>query len=286
YTRSCIKPIQALPVLTTGASEEYGFNDREIAIISGSHSGEREHLNTVLSILNKSGLQPSLLKCKGHTPFHKETAKEVREEFKPLHDNCSGKHSGALAACKKMGWDLESYLDIHHPLTLEIIHIIASLTGLEKEEVHVGIDGCDIPNFAIPIDSMARLFVMLMDPPDGRLGPLLQRIGNSMMKNPFMVAGTDRFDTVIMRDLPGTVLSKAGAAGLQSVALRTEDGWLGIALKVEDGAYSMIPPLTYHVIAELGIRIDSRNKYNNPEVKTRSGRVVGMNHVFGSLLKV
>jgi L-asparaginase II len=183
-----------------------------------------------------------------------------------------------------MGWDLESYLEIDHPLTLELIGIISSLTGLSRELVHVGSDGCDIPNFAIPIDSMAHLFVMLMEPPNNPLGPHLQRIGDAMIKNPLMVAGTDRFDTVIMNELPGRLLSKAGAAGLQSLGLKTEKGWLGIALKVEDGAYSMIPPLTYHVIRELGVSIDTRNKYNHPEVKTRSGKVVGLNHVFGSLL--
>jgi L-asparaginase II len=284
YTRSCIKPIQALPVLTSGAADEFGFDDRELAIISGSHSGEKVHLETVLSILKKSGIEPSALKCKGHAPFHKDTAKEMGGEFTPLHDNCSGKHSGALAACKKMGWDLESYLEMDHPLTLELIEIISELTGSDKERVHVGSDGCDIPNFAIPIDRMAHLFVMLMDPPRNSYGPHLKRLGQAMMNNPFMVAGTERFDTVIMNDFPGKVLSKAGAAGLQSIALRAEEGWLGIALKIEDGAYSMIPPLTYHVIEELGCGFKEKNSFNNPEIRTRSGRVVGLNHVLGHLL--
>jgi len=286
YTRSCIKPIQALPVLTTGAADRFGLNDRELAIISGSHSGEKEQVDTVLSILEKAGLDPSLLKCGGHTPFHKETAKVVGDLFTGLHDNCSGKHAGALAACRARGWDLDGYLQWDHPLTLEIISIISSLTGSKKENVLLGSDGCDIPNFAIPMDRMAHLFVMLMDPPEHELTPHLQRIGRAMIDNPYMVAGTDRFDTVIMEDFPGKLLSKAGAAGLQSVAIDTDDGWLGIALKVEDGAYSMIGPLTYHVIGELGIEIRTRNRYSNPEVKTRSGRIVGLHHVLGSLRAV
>jgi L-asparaginase II len=243
-------------------------------------------LKVVSSILEKAGLEKDLLKCKGHAPFNKEQAKAVGQNYTALHDNCSGKHSGALAACKHMGWDLGTYIEPDHPLTKEIVGSISQLTGLEKKEIHIGSDGCDIPNFAIPIDKMAQLFALLLETGDGPLTPSLERIGSSMMKNPFMVAGTDRFDTVIMNDFSGTVLSKAGAVGLQAVAARSEDGIVGISIKIEDGAYSsVIPVLTYHILSELGIESESENKYSKPSIKTRSGKIAGSIHSFGKMVK-
>jgi L-asparaginase II len=286
FTRSCIKPIQALPVLYTGAADEFGLSDREIAIISGSHSGEDEHLKTVRSILRKAGIEESSLKCKGHAPFNKEQAKLIGQDFTSIHDNCSGKHAGALAACKHMGWDMETYIDPDHPVTMEIVSSISKLTGLEDGEIFIGSDGCDIPNFAIPIDKMAQLFALIADPEKGLLSNDLGRIGEAMLEHPFMIAGTDRFDTVLMEDLSGLVISKAGAVGLQSFSALVEDGWLGIAIKIVDGAYgSIITKLTYHVLSELGIESSKENKYKTPQVKTRSGKKVGSVRSYGRLVK-
>jgi L-asparaginase II len=286
FTRSCIKPIQALPVLYSGAADEFNFTEKEIALISGSHSGEPEHLDTVNSILQKAGNDPKMLKCKGHTPFDKEEAKKIGKDFTSLHDNCSGKHAGALAACKHSNWDLETYIDPNHPLTLEIVSSISKLTGLEMKDINIGSDGCDIPNFAFPIEKMAQLFALLVDPGNSPYSQELSRIGDAMFKYPKMVAGTDRFDTVLMNDLPDIVLSKAGAAGLQTIAVKINDEWLGVSIKIPDGAYGkIIPKITYHVLSELGIESQSENKYNTPFVKTRSGKIVGNVHSFGKMVK-
>ncbi|MBN1540050.1 MAG: asparaginase [Candidatus Thermoplasmatota archaeon] len=284
YTRSCIKPIQALPLLYTGAAEHYALTEKEIAVISGSHSGEPEHLAAVRSILKKAGLDESYLKCHGHVPFNKEQARLIGEDFSSIHDNCSGKHAGALTACMYNGWDLDSYTDFEHPLTREIVRTISSLTGLDHDDVYLGVDGCDIPNFAVPMDSMARLFALLADPGNGPLKLHLATLGRSMMKNPYMVAGTDRFDTILMKDFPNRVLSKAGAVGLQTLSAFTDDDWVGISIKLVDGAYSSALPLvTYHVLSELGIKSTTENRYTKPLVTTRSGKVVGAMHSFGSL---
>ena len=286
FTRSCIKPIQALPLLFTGGADAFQLTDKEIATISGSHSGEPEHLETVRSILEKAGIEEEALKCKGHVPFNKDEARKIGQEFKPIHDNCSGKHAGALAACKHNGWDMDSYLGSEHPLTKEIVSAISNLTGLPEDEVHVGSDGCDIPNFAIPIDKMAQLFSLLMDPDRSGYHHELERLGGSMLAYPKMVAGTDRFDTVLMEDMKGIVLSKAGATGLQSIAVDVNGEWLGVAIKVKDGAYGqIIPKITYHILEELGVVSGNRNKYNTPLIKTRSSKKVGGIHSFGKMMQ-
>jgi L-asparaginase II len=55
----------------------------------------------------------------------------------------------------------------------------------------------------------------------------------AMHTHPFLVGGTDRFDTIVMEETKGAVVAKLGAEGVHSLLLR-ERG-IGIALKVEDG---------------------------------------------------
>jgi len=277
FTRSCIKPIQAVPVLSMGAAERYGFTDEEIAVISGSHSGQKEHLALVRSILRKAGLKEKMLKCGPHAPFHKPTAKALKGEPLPIHNNCSGKHASILALSKMMGWSLEDYLEVDHPVQREIIGVISSLTGTEPEAIGVGSDGCGVPNYAIPLRQMAHLFALLGDPSGTEYESELSRIKDSMLSHPFLVAGTDRFDTLLMEDLPGKLITKAGAQGIQATAVHTGKRWVGIAIKIEDGKYDAIGPISYHILEELGISIEGvgAEKYKAPIVKNTLGSKVG-----------
>ena len=60
------------------------------------------------------------------------------------------------------------------------------------------------------------------------------RLRKAVAAEPFFVAGTDRFDTVVMEALRERAFIKTGAEGVYCAAL-PEVG-LGIALKIEDGA--------------------------------------------------
>lgn len=70
-----------------------------------------------------------------------------------------------------------------------------------------------------------------------------------MLANPFLVAGTDRFDTVIMEEAPG-IVCKIGAEGVHSAAIVSAG--LGIALKVEDGASRAQYPALLALLQHLG----------------------------------
>ena len=70
-----------------------------------------------------------------------------------------------------------------------------------------------------------------------------------MLCNPFLVGGTDRFDTVVMTEAPG-ILCKIGAEGVHSAAI-VSDG-IGIALKVEDGASRAQYPALLALLQHLG----------------------------------
>src|SRR5262245_27042582 len=119
FLRSCAKMFQCLSVVESGAADAYGFSADEISVIAGSHQGEVEQVRAVASILHKAKLKPDLLQCGVHPPSGTRAQRDLTRAGKEpsvLHNNCSGKHPGMLAACKFMRAPMDTYLKPSHPL--------------------------------------------------------------------------------------------------------------------------------------------------------------------------
>ena len=239
FPRSAIKPLQALALVETGAAEAYGLNDAEIALACASHSGERRHSDSVRSWLERLGLDEDDLECGAHLPFDDEaTAALVRAGREPdrTHNNCSGKHSGFLTVAKHLGHPTKRYIDYGHPVQQRVIGIMEQMTGLDLADAPWGIDGCGIPTIAIPLGNLALAMARLADPRDQpetrqRAAGIVLR---AMAAEPFMVAGSGRFCTVVMQAAGARAAIKTGAEGVYCASL-PELG-LGVALKIDDGA--------------------------------------------------
>lgn len=105
--------------MTLGAKDIFGLELKEISQICASHSGEDFHIETVMSMLKKMGLDSSYLKCGVHFPFSDNKTLDMKiSNQKPtvLHNNCSGKHCGMLMANKILGASLDYYYKIDHPV--------------------------------------------------------------------------------------------------------------------------------------------------------------------------
>lgn len=241
FYRSAAKPFQAVPLIVSGAADHYRISPSELAVITGSHSGESMHLAAVKSILDKIGLSEAALQCGAHMPFDDATARQLRAEGRHaevLHNNCSGKHAGMLALALFRGAPIENYLDPEHPIQREIRAEVARFSGTPAEEIVVAVDGCSAPVFGVSLKSMARSYARLVNPPAG-MGAAARRIVAAMIDYPEMVGGSrHRLDTDLMRALPGRIVSKVGAEGVQLLGVlpcpRYPAG-LGIAIKIEDG---------------------------------------------------
>src|SRR5262249_43096502 len=99
FARSAIKPLQALPLVETGAAERFGLRDAEIALACASHRGEPIHVETVRRWLARADLGPQDLECGSHAPGNAAAAEALiraGEAPSAVHNNCSGKHSGFL----------------------------------------------------------------------------------------------------------------------------------------------------------------------------------------------
>lgn len=270
FWRSAAKALQAIPLITSGAADAFGFTPKEIALACASHSGETFHTELAQQMLNKIGLNEENLRCGSHLPFNEKAAHTLiksGEKETQLHNNCSGKHAGMLAFAKYIGADLGSYLLIENPIQKEILKTVSFFTEIPADEIKLGIDGCSAPNFAVPLSSMALAFAKLINPPesfDENLKNACNRIVSAKMEYPKMVGGSFRLDTKIMQALKGKIICKVGAEGVWSAGILPSEKWkkgLAIAIKIEDGNDDRARPVAaIELLRQLGIMTNEAEK--------------------------
>ena len=249
YYRSCAKPLQAVAALGAGIVERFHLEAAHVAVMSASHNGEPRHVDTVRDLLRRTAVPEDALQCGAHWPLHEPSAEAARREYeKPIavFNNCSGKHAGMLAAAKALGAPLDSYLDRQHPVQVRIRDAVAKFTDCEASELRFGIDGCSAPNPAVPLRAIALSLARLGASDTSKA----KQVVDAMAANPFLVGGTDRFDTRLMEVSGGRILAKGGAAGLQ-VVLDRRSGQ-GLALKLESGDGAYIAAAVLRAMAGLG----------------------------------
>lgn len=286
YMRSAAKPLQALPVIESGAADEFGLSPREIAVAASSHSGCKIHTRAVEEILTKAGLKIENLLCGIHAPAHpSERERLIREGIapSPLHNNCSGKHAGMLVLAKFLGASLEDYVSPEHPVQKLIRQTIAEMAGAQPQDIKVGIDGCGAPAFLLSLEKMALAYARLARPEGLRVGlsaeraSAAQRITGAIEKFPEMVAGPGRFTTDLIETCGGKLFAKGGALGVFCVGV-PEKG-LGMALKIDDGSGPAYYPLVVEILRRLEVldeeELAALESYRRPLIKNWRGEVVG-----------
>ncbi len=238
YPRSAVKALQAIPLVESGAADAFRLSDEELAVACASHSGDQVHLDAVRSLLAKVGLDETYLACGAHWPVSEAAMRALLLEGKQpraIHNNCSGKHAGMLAAAIHLGFDPRGYERPDHPLQVMIARILSETCGAALGTDRMGIDGCSLPTFALPLGALAYGFARLgtgtgLAPERARAA---ERLMDACFAAPVLVAGEGRFDTIVLRGLAGSAFTKGGAEGVHCAAL-PELG-LGIALKIDDG---------------------------------------------------
>ena len=198
FIRSALKPFQAIPFVSSGASSKIKNSSMSIALSCGSHSGSILHTREAYKILWEYDIDINHLKCPS-----KITS--------PLEHNCSGKHAAFLATCKKLNWPLESYLKEDHPLQMEIFRIISEFLEVPLEQIYTERDDCGAPTIYMKLIEMAKLYSLLSSSENAEL----EQISRAMTTNPTMISDHNRFDTEVIKASHGQVISKGGAEGIQ-----------------------------------------------------------------------
>jgi len=282
YFRSSAKPIQALNLLLSGAAERFGIQDRELAVICASHYSEAYHLETVRGILAKAGLDEGYLSCGAARSIKPEIAFAQAEQGilpQRIKSDCSGKHSGMLITCLHKGYPLESYLDPQHPLQKEIIAIVAEVCDYPVDQISVGVDGCGVPVFALPIRNMALGYARFANPDflPAKFRLAAQRIFQAMTSYPEMVAGSGGFCTDLMKATQGRMIGKVGAMGVYTIGIK--EPRLGIAIKISDGTPGIAQVAAMQVLYVMNLLSDEEYRllepHHKPAVLNDEGQAVG-----------
>jgi L-asparaginase II len=256
YPRSAVKPLQALPLIESGAADRFGLTQRELALACASHLGEGMHVQAVAAWLARLGLTPDDLECGPHMPINAEAAAGLIRSGKqpePLHNNCSGKHTGVLTTLRHQGLATADYRLEDHPAQRRIRDTIGEMAAHDMTDAPWGVDGCAMPNYALPLVALARAAARFARP-EG-LGAVraeaCRRLAAAMRAEPLYVGGHGRFDSLIMGRTPGRFVVKTGAEGVYFAA--DPERGLGIALKIDDGTSRAAVLAVAHLLAHFGI---------------------------------
>jgi L-asparaginase II len=277
--RSCAKPFQVMQLLESGGFDQLHWGDDQLALACASHGGEPEHVAIAQEMLEDIGLEEGDLACGAHDPLSSRGMKLLRESgarLTRLHNNCSGKHASMLARAHTAGWHTYGYERQEHPVQRCSLQAVARWSGLKEEQVGQAIDGCGVVAFALPVENMARAWSRLARAArDGDQIP--SRIYHAMRTRPFLIGGTDRFDSVLIEETEGRAVAKIGAEGVHSVAV-PEQG-IGFAVKVDDGAQRAQFPAVIRILQMLDVlpaQLPPRlEEFSRRPVRNTRGEIVG-----------
>jgi L-asparaginase II len=278
HPRSALKPVQALPLVETGAASRFGLGAEELALAAASHSGTPEHTGRVAAWLGRLGLSAADLECGAQPPKDAATAAALAAagaEPSPLHNNCSGKHAGFLTVARALGLPTAGYVRRDHPVQALVAESIAALTGCALAEAPCGLDGCGIPAFAVPLAGLAAAMARLAAPAglDPARREAAAAIVASMRAHPHLVAGPGRPCSEIMAAAPGLVV-KIGAEGVY-VAILPAAG-LGVAVKIDDGAARAAEVALLATLDRLGLLDDAERQALAPRLRPPVLTVAGL----------
>ena len=279
FARSSIKAMQALPLVEDGVVERFGITEEELALCCASHSGEPRHIQLAGSLLGRIAAGEEALACGPHWPMSPAAAQLLREAGEQpgrLHNNCSGKHAGMLALARFHGWPLAGYHQPEHPVQQRMLREVARWSRLDADDIRLGVDGCGVVTYAVPLFGLARGFAGLAA--EARRGGMgAATVIQAMVRHPWVVGGSDRLCTELMKAAAGRIFVKVGAEGVYGAGVPGAE--LGVALKVHDGAGRAAEPALLATLQALGLlsadELGKLGRWLTPPVTNTRGEEVG-----------
>jgi L-asparaginase II len=282
FPRSAVKLLQAVPFLETGAADVCQANFNELALACASHNGERAHVAVARAWMERLGLEECHLACGAHVPYDAEAANALvraGEQPSTLHNNCSGKHLAMVATALAKNEPIAGYHEPGHPVQVRVRDTLAELAGEDLARAPMGIDGCSIPTYGIPLAALARAMARVADPRGLKVvrQSAIRRLRNAVARNPFMTAGTGRICTALIGRKSTELYVKGGAEGVFTASLY-ELG-VGVALKIDDGAKRAAEVALAAILRYLEVLDDADwealAEFAAPPVLNRMGHGVG-----------
>lgn len=242
FLRSASKPIQVLPTLLAGLHKKFGLTDEEVAMFNSSHWGSNHHIYVLEDIAKKTGINPDdmVMKPCGSTSGSALAAKltdrsklHPREGETRLQHCCSGKHFSLMLLQRELTGSTEGYEQKDSPVQSQIMNFLSMLSQTPTYKIGLGIDGCGVPVFALPLRNIAMSYAKLVDPfsLSDELRETIDYNFSCIHGHPEKINdyGTPSYYVNQNPDL----IMKDGSRGVICMAIKSMK--LGIAVKLEDG---------------------------------------------------
>ena len=259
--RSVAKPFQTLACLRLGLKID---SPRELALCTSSHSGAPAQVDLVNKMCGKWQLKPLTdLQCGEHKPLGKNIEPAAAGTItKRLQNNCSAKHAMLLATCKLKDWDLQSYLQVEHPLQKAIQDTILQICQLAGSQLQIGLDGCGLPTYTMPLQNLLLGFNYIH--PDNQNDLQASQIGQTMQELPVLVSGENRLDYELAMGFKQQISCKSGTGGLTLVNLPHH---ATLALKMFDPAEKVRALLLRDLIRQVSdLPFESEHQLFDPTI--------------------
>lgn len=282
FPRSALKPMLAIHLIESGASQRYDLKDAELSLACSSHQGEQIHQDLVESWLKRLGLTEDYLACGAVLPESTERAHQLLAAGQHgcrIHHNCSGKHTGFLTSALHLKLPLEGYHELEHPLQKLSLEILSDLAQIDLMQYPMGIDGCGLPAPTMPLIQLGRATARFAKPvelSDSRKHAIY-RLHQAITNEPLYIAGHGSVVSELNEVTKGSVLAKTGAEDVIIAAL-PEKG-LGVAVKIADGGSRARSVALLTILDHLGALStkdkDKLHTHLNPDIINSRGLVVG-----------
>jgi L-asparaginase II len=302
WSRSLLKPWQLLSNFKILKSHYPALRDEHFALFMASHSADAGHLKALQEIIEICALDESQLLCPPARPLDATTRalmKEKGEKPQRRYHNCSGKHSGYLAAVKAQAGIMGNYLlegEAHHHRLKEIL---ALLTGRSSSSFTATTDGCQLPNYALSAREMSLAYMTLLNretlpaaAQDSDLFEGYEQLGSLMLAYPQMISGLGRLDYKIMArevfaDAPPMV-AKEGADGLLGIGVAASEKYpqgVGIAIKLSSGFDSHhMEIIAREILSSLGLTAPHKTEPARAD-KIKTDHIKSEYHFLPSLVR-
>ena len=281
FMRSSAKPIQALPVIARRLDEAYGISAEESAIFAASHAAQPHHIAALESIYAKAGFSEDDLIMKPTEPGDAEARIANRIAGtgpRKFNHNCAGKHAGILLLQRALGGPSADYWRADSAAQREILRAVSIVSETPRDQIRIGVDGCGVPVFALPIRRFAAAFKNLAAPDriqDETLADAAARFVPRLHAYPHMISGYGRLCTLLNGD--ANLVAKAGAAGVYGIGLKKQR--IGIAFKVSSGSPDIWGLLLHQILSALdgasSETLDGLLRFDSYELKNDNDAVVG-----------
>lgn len=242
YMRSASKPIQLLPTLLAGLHKKYGLNDEEVAICNSSHWGSNHHMFVLQSIIEKTGLREDDMIM---NPSMSISAMPLSDKLimgsklnpvegkSRLQHCCSGKHLSLMLLQRELTGSVNGYHLPDSPVQKQIISFISMLSQTPTYRINIGIDGCGVPVFALPMRNIALAYAKLADPFNlsEDISEAINYDFSCINQHPEKI--NDYYTPSYYVNKNPDLLMKDGSRGVICMAIKSRK--LGIVIKLEDG---------------------------------------------------